>query len=204
MPYGASSPWARPWGGSWPRSPGVRPQVLEVAFLGQYEKDPEPVASAVAKGLLSRVLGPEAVNLVSARPLLKERGIRLVTQRQEEAGEYTRLLEVRLTTDQETRRARGVVIGGKPRLVGIDDYTLEVVPEGYMLVCVNYDRPGVVGQVGTLLGEAGVNIAGMQLGRDVPGGRALFVLTVDQKPAPEVLEALRALPVLERVDLAEL
>jgi D-3-phosphoglycerate dehydrogenase len=181
-----------------------RPQVLEVAFLGQYEKDPEPVASAVAKGLLSRVLGPEAVNLVSARPLLKERGIRLITQRQEEAGEYTRLLEVRLTTDQETRRARGVVIGGKPRLVGIDDYTLEVVPEGHMLVCVNYDRPGVVGQVGTLLGEAGVNIAGMQLGRDVPGGRALFVLTVDQKPAPEVLEALRALPVLERVDLAEL
>jgi D-3-phosphoglycerate dehydrogenase len=58
--------------------------------------------------------------------------------------------------------------------------------------------------VGTLLGEAGVNIAGMQLGRDMPGGRALFVLTVDQKPAPEVLEALRALPVLERVDLAEL
>jgi D-3-phosphoglycerate dehydrogenase len=58
--------------------------------------------------------------------------------------------------------------------------------------------------VGTLLGEAGVNIAGMQLGRDVPGGRALFVLTVDQKPTPEVLEALKALPVLERVDLAEL
>ncbi|RTH32455.1 3-phosphoglycerate dehydrogenase, partial [Thermus scotoductus] len=54
-----------------------------------------------------------------------------------------------------------------------------------------------------LLEEAGVNIAGMQLGRDVPGGRALFVLTVDEKPSPEVLEALRALPVLERVDLAE-
>ncbi len=54
--------------------------------------------------------------------------------------------------------------------MGIDDYALEVVPEGYMLVCVNYDRPGVVGQVGTLLGEAKVNIAGMQLGRDVPGG----------------------------------
>lgn len=181
-----------------------RPEVLEVGFLGRHEKDPEPVASAVAKGLLSRVLGQEGVNLVAAKPLLKDRGIRLVTWRQEEAGEYTRLVEVRLTTDQESRRARGVVMGGRPRLVGVDDYALEAIPEGYMLVCVNYDRPGVVGQVGTLLGEAGVNIAGMQLGRDVPGGRALFVLTVDQKPAPEVLEALRALPVLERVDLVEL
>lgn len=181
-----------------------RPEVLEVSFLGQFEKDPEPVASAVAKGFLSRVLGGETVNLVSARPLLKDRGIRLVTRKEEQAGEYTRLLEVRLATDQEERRARGVVMAGKPRLVGIDDYALEVVPEGYMLVCTNYDRPGVVGQVGTLLGEAGVNIAGMQLGRDVPGGRALFVLTVDEKPSPEVLEALRSLPVLERVDLAEL
>ncbi|TBH21935.1 phosphoglycerate dehydrogenase [Thermus thermamylovorans] len=181
-----------------------RPEVLEVGFLGQFEKDPEPVASAVAKGFLSRVLGGEAVNLVSARPLLKDRGIRLVTRKEEQAGEYMRLLEVRLATDQEERRARGVVMAGRPRLVGIDDYALEVVPEGYMLVCTNYDRPGVVGQVGTLLGEAGVNIAGMQLGRDMPGGRALFVLTVDQKPSPEVLEALRALPVLERVDLAEL
>ena len=181
-----------------------RPEALEVRFLGQFEKDPEPIASAVAKGLLARVLGEGAVNLVSARPLLKDRGIHLTTLRSEEAGEYTRLVEARLSTDQEERRARGVVIGGRPRLVGIDDYALEVVPEGYMLVCVNYDRPGVVGQVGTLLGEAGVNIAGMQLGRDVPGGRALFVLTVDQKPSPEVLEALRALPVLERVDLVEL
>ncbi len=181
-----------------------RPEVLEVGFLGAFERDPEPMASAVARGLLARVLGEEAVNLVSARPLLKERGIALVTRREEDAGAYARVLEVRLRTDQEERRARGTVIAGRPRLVGIDEYSLEVVPEGYMLVCLNQDRPGVVGQVGSLLGEAGVNIAGMQLGRDRPGGRALFVLTVDEKPAPEVLEALRALPVLERVDLVEL
>lgn len=76
-------------------------------FLGQFEKDPEPVASAVAKGLLSRVLGEGAVNLVSARPLLKDRGIHLTTLRSEEAGEYTRLLEARLSTDQEERRPGG-------------------------------------------------------------------------------------------------
>ncbi|MGQ9753824.1 MAG: phosphoglycerate dehydrogenase [Thermaceae bacterium] len=181
-----------------------RPEVLEVSFFGAFEKNPEPMATAVAKGFLSRVLGSEMVNLVSARPLLKERGIVLYTRHTEEVQGYSRLVEVRLRTDQEERKARGVIMGGRPRLVGIDEYSLEVVPEGYMLVCVNYDRPGVVGQVGTLLGDSGVNIAGMQLGRDRPGGRALLVLIVDEKPAPEVLEALRSLPVLERVDLAEL
>lgn len=160
-----------------------RPEALEVRFLGQFEKDPEPIASAVAKGLLARVLGEGAVNLVSARPLLKDRGIHLTTLRSEEAGSTPGSWR---PGSPPTRRSGGPGGGdrGRPRLVGIDDYALEVVPEGYMLVCVNYDRPGVVGQVGTLLGEAGVNIAGMQLGRDVPGGRALFVLTVDQKPSP--------------------
>jgi len=79
-----------------------------------------------------------------------------------------------------------------------------VVPEGFMLVCINLDRPGVVGKVGTLLGDAGINIAGMQLGRDNPGGRALFVLGVDQRPSDELLETMRALDVLQRVDLAQL
>lgn len=181
-----------------------RPQQVEVAFFGAFEKNPEPVSTAVAKGLLSRVLGQGDVNLVSARPLLRDRGVSLSTRHVEEAQSYRQVLEVALTSDKETRRARGSVMGGKPRLVGIDAYSLEVIPEGFMLVCINFDRPGVVGKVGTLLGQAGVNIAGMQLGRDVPGGRALFVLTVDGQPSPEVLEALRNLDVIERVDMAEL
>ncbi|AEB11908.1 D-3-phosphoglycerate dehydrogenase [Marinithermus hydrothermalis DSM 14884] len=180
-----------------------RAQAVEVAFYGRFEASPEPVATAVAKGMLERVLS-EGVNLVSAGPLLRERGIHLSTYHDPEPRGYTQLVEVRLSTDQETRRARGTVLGSQPRLVGIDDYPLEVVPEGHLLVCVNHDRPGVVGRVGTLLGEAGVNIAGMQLGRDAPGGRALFVLTVDERPSPEVLEALARLEVLERVDVVEL
>lgn len=158
----------------------------------------------MAKGLLSRVLGVGDVNLVSAKPLLKERGIELVTRQSEQAQDYRQVLEVRLETDRETRRVRGTVMGGKPRLVGVDDYRLEVVPEGFMLICTNRDQPGVVGKVGTLLGGSGVNIAGMQLGRDAPGGKALFVLAIDERPSEEVLDALRGLDVLERVDLAEL
>jgi D-3-phosphoglycerate dehydrogenase len=96
------------------------------------------------------------------------------------------------------------VLGSKPRIVGIDEHSVEAVPSGFMLVCVNRDRPGVVGKVGTLLGENQINIAGMQLGRDNPGGKALFVLAIDERPSEAVLEAMRGLDVLERVDLAEL
>jgi len=181
-----------------------RPQAAEVSFYGSFEKNPDPIASAVAKGLLDHVLELGAVNLVSARPLLRDRGVHLSTRQVEEPLDYRQVLEVCLETDKETRKARGAVLGGKPRLVGIDDSTVEVVPEGFMLVCINIDRPGVVGKVGTLLGENGVNIAGMQLGRDMPGGHALFVLSVDERPSDAVLEAMRGLDVLERVDVAEL
>jgi len=181
-----------------------RPQAVEVSYYGDFEKNPDPIASAVAKGLLDQVLGAGATNLVSARPLMRDRGIALITRQVEQSQDYRQVLEVRLETDRETRKARGAVLGGKPRIVGIDDHNVEVVPSGHMLVCVNRDRPGVVGKVGTLLGENQINIAGMQLGRDKPGGRALFVLAVDERPGEAVLEALRGLDVLERVDLAAL
>lgn len=181
-----------------------RPQNVEVSFYGEFEKNPDPIASAVSKGLLDHVLEAGAVNLVSARPLLRDRGVGLSTRLVEQPLDYRQVLEVRLETDKETRRARGAVLGGKARIVGIDDHTVEAVPDGFMLVCINRDRPGVVGKVGTLLGENGVNIAGMQLGRDNPGGKALFVLAIDERPSEAVIEAMRGLDVLERVDLAEL
>lgn len=181
-----------------------RPQTVEVSYYGDFEKNPDPIASAVAKGLLDQVLGAGATNLVSARPLMRDRGISLITRQVEQSLDYRQVLEVRLETDRETRKARGAVLGGKPRIVGIDDHTVEAVPSGYMLVCINRDRPGVVGKVGTLLGENSINIAGMQLGRDNPGGKALFVLAIDERPSEAVLEVLRGLDVLERVDLAAL
>jgi D-3-phosphoglycerate dehydrogenase len=150
------------------------------------------------------VLEEGAVNLVSARPLLRDRGIHLSTRHVEQPQDYLQVIEVTLQTDREIRRVRGAVLGGKPRIVGIDGHSLEAPPEGYMLICVNRDQPGVVGKVGTLLGNAGVNIAGMQLGRDHPGGHALFVLLIDERPSEATLETLRGLEVLQRVDLAAL
>jgi len=181
-----------------------RPASLKVTFYGAFDVNPEPLASAVAMGLLSSVLETDEVNLVSARPRLKERGIPLEIAHSEAPQDYRQVLEVTLQTDQERRVVQGAVLGGHSRIVGIDGHRLEVPPEGYLLVCTNQDRPGVVGRVGTLLGEGGINIAGMQLGREAPGGRALFVLSVDERPSEALLQVLRALDVIERVDLAQL
>jgi len=74
--------------------------------------------------------------------------------------------------------------------VSIDDYPIEIKPEGTMLVCTNYDRPGAVGRVGTVLGDAGVNINSMQLSRTSEDGLAMFVLTLDQVPSDQVLDLL--------------
>lgn len=181
-----------------------RPQNIEVSFYGEFDKSPDPVASAVAKGLLNTVLEEGATNLVSARPLLRERGLVLTTRQIEQPLDFRQVIEVKLESDKETRTVQGAILAGKPRIVGIDGHSLEANPQGFMLVCINSDQPGVVGQVGTLLGQNKINIAGMQLGRDNPGGKALFVLGVDQAPSEEVLAALRGLDVLERVDVAKL
>jgi D-3-phosphoglycerate dehydrogenase / 2-oxoglutarate reductase len=86
------------------------------------------------------------------------------------------------------------VLGTEPRIVSVDDYPIELRPEGTMLICTNYDRPGAVGKVGTVLGDAGVNISGMQLSRVGDDGFALFALGLDSEPPESVLEVLRALP----------
>ncbi len=71
------------------------------------------------------------------------------------------------------------------------------------MICTNFDRPGVVGKIGTMLGQANVNIAGMQLGRDEPGGRALFALNLDAHPSPEILETIRSQDFIESAFVVE-
>ena len=77
------------------------------------------------------------------------------------------------------------------RIVRMDHYDVEVVPEGYMLLISNRDVPGIVGQIGTLLGSNHINIAGMTLGRDVPGGQAKTVLKIDSVISEEILQKIR-------------
>ena len=102
---------------------------------------------------------------------------------------------VTATSNEGTTAVGGAVLGEHPRIVSIDGFALELRTEGTMLICTNYDRPGAVGRVGTVLGDAGININAMQLGRVTKDGDslAMFALILDQAPPESVLNVLRNL-----------
>ncbi len=100
-------------------------------------------------------------------------------------------------SDEGTTSAAGTVLGASPRIVELDGYPIEIRPEGVQLICTNFDRPGAIGRVGTVLGEAGVNIRAMQLGRLDDGeneGLAMFALALEDTPPDSVLDVLRNMP----------
>jgi D-3-phosphoglycerate dehydrogenase len=108
---------------------------------------------------------------------------------------FANLIEIELETDSDLRRVSGTVFTDKvPRIVSIEGYALEFVPMGHMILLTNNDKPGVIGGVGTLLGERGVNVAGMHVGRDQAGGRALALLLVDDAPGDGVVDGIRRIP----------
>jgi D-3-phosphoglycerate dehydrogenase len=144
-------------------------------------------------------------SLVNAPHLARERGIRVDETISSEAEDYSSLITVELTTDNSKRRVAGTLFGRKePRIVRVDDYRMEAVPSGYMLVFSNQDTPGVIGKIGTILGSNQINIAGMQLGRVAPHGMAVAVVNVDSTIPPAVLHEIRMLPNLFDAKLVEL
>jgi D-3-phosphoglycerate dehydrogenase / 2-oxoglutarate reductase len=170
-----------------------RMRELSIEFSGVFPRDPDPVAIAVTKGVLEPILN-EAPNYINAPSIAKERDIRVSKVTASRSRGYTSHVHVTLTTDEGSFSVGGSVLGTEPRIVSVDDYPIELRPEGTMLICTNYDRPGAVGKVGTVLGDAGVNISGMQLSRVGDDGFALFALGLDSEPPESVLEVLRALP----------
>lgn len=169
-----------------------RVHEVEVEFSGDFPLDPDPIATAVIKGLMEPFLDtpPSYVNALS---LAKDRDIRVSKVSSARSHGYTSHVLVSVAGTEGRTRVGGTVLAGQPRVTSIDGYNLEIRPEGAMLVCTNYDRPGAVGRVGTVLGDAGVNINSMQLSRVGEGGVAMFVLTLDSAPGDDVLEVLAGL-----------
>jgi len=167
-------------------------QRLEIVYGGQLaDMDCRPLTRAVLKGMLDPILH-ESVNMVNAPLVARDRGIQVVETREREADEYQSLITLRGSNGQAGDRTVAGTLTGRnvPTLVGIDGYRVNVETSGYLLVARNVDRPGMIGRVGTLLGENGINIAFMQVGRKGVGGHAVMVLGVDDPIPPEVLEQL--------------
>jgi D-3-phosphoglycerate dehydrogenase / 2-oxoglutarate reductase len=162
------------------------------------------LATAVLVGMLRPISG-EPVTFVNARLLAGGRGLEVVEHHSAEADPYTNLVSVEMRTDRGQTRVAGTVVHSQPHIVGIDDYRIDLAPtEGYLLMTHHRDQPGMIGQVGTLLGQADVNISAMQVGRRQRRGEALMILAVDEAVDPAVLDRLRAVPNMADVRVIKL
>jgi D-3-phosphoglycerate dehydrogenase len=154
----------------------------------------EPITLAALKGLLTPVLN-ENVNYVNAPLIAKDRGIEIKVSKTSGGTEYTSLITIRIKADGKDLSVSGTLSSRKePRIVQVDNFPMEAVPEGDMLVLMNNDKPGVIGSLGTLLGQNGINIARMQFGREVQGGRAMSVVSIDSLASDEVMAKIKKLP----------
>lgn len=172
----------------------IEGQLLQadIHYSGQAaECETTPITVAFLKGLLTPILA-ENVNYVNAAVLAKERGVKVTESKSSTAAHYANLIQIDIRTDKKHTRVAGSVISREDiRIVTIDNYNVEAVPEGYLLLISNKDVPGIVGQIGTLLGSNHVNIAGMTLGRDIQGGQAKTLLKIDSAISDDLMKQIR-------------
>ncbi len=153
-----------------------------------------PVTISLLKGLLTPIL-TESINYINAPVIAKERGIRVIESKTSETKDYTSLITLTIKTSKEVCTAAGTLFGRQDqRIVRINKFTLEVIPEGNMLVIYNNDRPGVIGNIGSTLGNNNVNIARLHLSREQTDQSALVVLSTDSAVTKDVLDKLSSLP----------
>lgn len=177
-----------------------QPEALEITYAGEVSDQPvAPLTSAALKGLLGTFLA-EPVNEISAPALARERGLTVSEAKSADSPDFASLVTLRLRGKGGSVEVAGTIVGKRePRIVRVDSFEVEAVPQGSVLVLVNEDAPGVVGNVGHALGEAQVNIAQFALARDRARGEALALVNVDSRATPELLEKLRKLPHVRRV-----
>jgi D-3-phosphoglycerate dehydrogenase / 2-oxoglutarate reductase len=157
----------------------------------------KPITCAVLSGFMRRY--SDAVNMVNAPYMAKERGLDVREVRHDREGDYHTMLRVSVKTEAGERSVAGTLFGnGQPRLVELFGVKVEADLKGHMLYIVNEDAPGFIGRLGTTLGEAGVNIGTFHLGRQEAGGVAVLLLSVDSPVPVEVVETIHALPGVKR------
>jgi len=171
---------------------------IVISYAGELaDIDTQPLNRQIVAGVLAHHLGSDQVNAVNAFHLAKNRGINIVVTKSRESKGFTHLVSVTLRTTKEERLVAGTTLNGfGPRITQIDKFPIDVEPQGHLLLVSHYDKPGIIGKVGTLLGNNGINIATMKVGRALAGGEAIMVLTVDKDVPKEVVASIAALPEL--------
>ncbi|MFZ5798500.1 MAG: phosphoglycerate dehydrogenase [Desulfobulbus sp.] len=182
---------------------GVEEVTLE--FTGDLAGlNTNPITVAFLKGLFTPIL-QDAVNFVNAPLIAKERGIRVVESRSEQAADFTNLLRVTVKTTEGQNLLAGTVFGKKePRLVRLNSFRLEALPSGPMLLVYNKDVPGVIGALGTLLGKHKVNISRMTVGREESSQQNVILLNTDALLSKDLLAKVQELSHIEDAMVLEL
>jgi D-3-phosphoglycerate dehydrogenase len=180
---------------------------LQITFWGKVvDLDTNPLTRAIERGFLRRISGEE-VNFVNAPVVLERLGIKAEVIKSTGDSGYTELIRVEaFAANGEVYSAEGTLIGkaNQPRIVGINSREVEVLAEGKLLVLENVDKPGMVGEVGTILGKDSVNIADMSLSRLTPGGTAYMVVRVDTEPSAEARTIIKQHPAIKLAKFVQL
>ncbi|MDP8258151.1 MAG: phosphoglycerate dehydrogenase [Candidatus Aadella gelida] len=165
---------------------------ITVKYTGEVaELDTSVVTLALIKGIFNPIL-EEEVNYVNARLIAKERGIKITEKKTEKITDFANLISVEFDAGKKKHFIMGTLFANKePRIVKMDKYYVEAIPDGYMLVVSNKDVPGVVGKLGTQLGKHGINIAEMSFGRDKKMGEAISLLNADSEVPQAVIKSLK-------------
>jgi D-3-phosphoglycerate dehydrogenase len=158
----------------------------------------KPITSVLLKGLLTPLVN--SVNMVNAPTVAKERNISVSETKHDRKQEYNTLIRVTVTTDRQSRTLAGTLFNGKPRIVEVHGVKLEAGLGARIIYVNNEDKPGLIGNLGKLLGDANINIANFHLGR---GGKddAVALVEVDQTPSEDILSKVKTLPSVKQVKL---
>jgi len=171
-------------------------RAVEIDYSGDVsEHDLKPITQAVLAGLLSPVI--ERVNMVNSAIVAEQRGIKVTESLSRRARDFASMIRVRAVTTERESEVAGALFGRRDgRIVRINGFNLEAIPKGHMILLFNRDEPGVLGQIATFIGDQGVNIGRLYLGRTKVGESALALIQIDQPLADAALRELAALPAL--------
>jgi D-3-phosphoglycerate dehydrogenase / 2-oxoglutarate reductase len=178
----------------------TRIKAIKITYSGAVtELNVKPMTAVAIASVLKPMLA-DSINMVSATEIAKERGIKIDETKRDQDGIYESYIKLTVVTDDYDRSIAGTVFSdGRPRIIQVRDIDMEFEVAPHMLFVRNSDKPGFIGRFGMVMGEAGVNIATLNLGRDAPGGEAICIVATDEAVSEPVLANIKALPMVKRV-----